>query len=220
MVTKLFLLLFTTTFLYSYPTYSKAVKEKKIYSMGKKIYSKLCTKITPMNYSSYEEMQSEIVSKKMCKNLNEKYLQALSLYLWDVERVATEIKVYEKLTVTKKEKCPVCGMFLYKYPTWISRIKYQNESFSFDGIKDMMKYYFEYNDSIVEILVQDYYSAKTIDAKEAFYVIGSDVYGPMGYELIAFKDEDAAKRFMLDHRGKEVLRFEEITPKIIQSLDE
>ena len=32
--------------------------------------------------------------------------------------------------------------------------------------------------------------------QKAFYVIGSNVYGPMGEELIPFKNEDEAKKFM------------------------
>jgi copper chaperone NosL len=216
---KLFLLFIITTFLYSYPTYSTVVKEKKIYPMGEKVYLKLCSEIKPEDYSSYDEMQKEIISKKLCKNLNDRYLEVLSLYLWDVKRNNLKEKKYEKLTVTQDEKCPVCGMFLYKYPMWVCKIKYSKNSVAFDGIKDMMKYYFEHLDQSAEMLVQEYYTANTINAREAYFVTGSDVYGPMGNELIAFKDESSAKRFMLDHRAKEILRFDEITQEKVYKLD-
>jgi len=216
---KLFSLFIVTTFLYAYPTYSTAVKEKKIYPMGEKVYSKLCTQIKPQNYSSYDEMQNEIISKRLCKNLNDTHFEALSLYLWDIKRNDTKEKEYEKLTVTQHEKCPVCGMFLYKYPMWVCKIKYKDSYVAFDGIKDMLKYYFEHVDKSAEILVQEYYTAKTINAREAYFVSGSDVYGPMGNEFIAFKDEASAKRFMLDHRAKEILRFHEITQEKVYILD-
>jgi len=77
----------------------------------------------------------------------------------------------------------------------------------------MMKFYFdrnsygEYNDltkdKIADIIITDYYSQKPIDAKKAYYVIGSDVNGPMGEELIPFKTEDEAKTFLQDHHRKE-----------------
>lgn len=219
MIYKLFFLLLTTTFIYAYPTYTTAVKEKKIYPMGEKIYTKLCTEIDPKKYISYEVMQQEIASQKLCGHLNTSYLEVLSLYLWDLKRNNVKEKKYQNLSVTKDEKCPVCGMYLHKYPTWVSRINYQRKSVAFDGIKDMMKYYFDNFDESAEILVQEYYTADTINAREAFFVLGSDVYGPMGNELIAFKDEKSAKRFLLDHKAKEVLVFKAITKEKVYELD-
>ena len=49
-----------------------------------------------------------------------------------------------------------------------------------------------------------------LDAKEAFYVHGSNVFGPMGEEFIPFKDEAKANSFMKDHAGKGVIKFDEI----------
>ena len=56
---------------------------------------------------------------------------------------------------------------------------------------------------------------ESIDAKNAFYVLGSNVYGPMGEELIPFKNESQAKKFMTDHYGKSLLKFEEIKKEIL-----
>jgi len=217
---KLFFLLLTSTFLYAYPTTSQAIKEKKIYPMGEKIHTKRCQKIDVSLYESYELLQDAISKSRQCKSLSAKHQEALCLYLWDVKRQAATRVIYPKLTVTKDEKCPVCGMFLYKYPTWIARINYTNGSFAFDGNKDMMKYYFEHKEDIKEILVQDYYTQNTLEAREAFFVLGSDVYGPMGNELIAFRDMKSAKRFMFDHRAKEIFSFEELTPQKVYKLDE
>jgi len=205
---SLLFLLFSS--LEAYPQNSQSIKEKKIYPMGKKIYEKKCQEIKPNIYKSYEELENFVKNENGCGSLNEKYAQALTLYLWDLKRVSNGRKIYAKLEVTKDEKCPVCGMFLYKYPRWITRINYEGKSLGFDGIKDMMKFYFEHQEGITEILVQDYYTQKTINAKEAFFVLGSDVYGPMGEELISFIDKRSAKRFSLDHRGKKVVKFSAI----------
>ncbi len=218
---KLFIFSFIfATLLFSYPNYSQAVKEKKLYPMGEKIYKKKCFHVDVNRYKSYEELHEAFLRKKICPSLNKKYAEALSLYLWDVKRASGKHNQYKKLTVTKEDKCPVCGMLLYKYPRWISRIEYNDKNVSFDGIKDMMKYYFEHPNNIKDMLVQEYYTQKVIYAKKAYYVMGSDVYGPMGNELIAFKDEESAKRFYLDHKGKKILKFDEIKPEAVYKLDE
>jgi len=138
-----------------------------------------------------------------------------------------------KTNVSKKDKCPVCGMFVYKHPKWVAFIYYEKDGklkyLAFDGIKDMMKFYFEPNkwgkyksikSKIKKIIVRDYYSLKPILAKSAWYVVGSDVYGPMGNELIPLKTEAEAKNFMADHKGKKLLRFSEITKELVYKLDE
>jgi copper chaperone NosL len=131
--------------------------------------------------------------------------------------------------ITPADKCPVCGMFVAKYPDFIAQIVFKDGSHAFfDGVKDMMKFYFnpqKYMPSktqadIAHILVTDYYSMKLINGLQAFYVIGSDVYGPMGKELMPFKDEAAAKEFKADHKGTAILSFKDINPEIIKTLDQ
>jgi nitrous oxide reductase accessory protein NosL len=68
-------------------------------------------------------------------------------------------------------------------------------------------------------LVTDYYSQKPIDGKKAYYVIGSDINGPMGNELIPFELENDAKTFMSDHNGKKVIPFNQITQDEVLKLD-
>jgi len=218
---KLILLFsFSTYSLLAYPNYSQAVKEKKLYPMGKKIYKQKCKEIDSASYKSYEELYRAIADENLCNTQNKRYMDAVSLYLWDKTRRAKKEKVYKKLTVNKTQKCPVCGMFLYKYPEWVTQINYESKSFAFDGVKDMFKFYFQNKEGVKDILVQDYYSGNTIDATKAFFVIGSDIYGPMGYELIPFKTLQSAKRFNLDHRGKNILKFSDITPEVVYKLDE
>lgn len=206
--------------LFASSNYSTAVKEKKIYPMGKKIYEKKCQEIDPAAYNSYDGLYKALGEKSICQKLSDKHLEAVALYLWDVKRVVATHKHFEKLSVSKEEKCPVCGMFLYKYPSWIAKIEYKTEAHYFDGNKDLFKYYFAHRRGIVNILVPDYYTQKTLDATQAFFVIGSDVYGPMGNELVAFETLQSAKKFLLDHKGKKVVRFDEVDEDMVYSLDD
>jgi len=217
----LFLLLFfSVVSLHAYPQISQTIKEKKIYPMGEKIYIKKCTQIDPSLFDSYESMQEKILSDKLCKPLNQNYLEAVSLYLWDKKRESKVVKKFREIVVQKDEKCPVCGMFVYKYPKWATQIFYGEKHYSFDGAKDMFKYYFDNKKGITEMLILDWYTQKTIDASKAYYVIGSDVYGPMGNELIGFKEEADAKTFFMDHRGAKIIKFEDISQEAVYKLDE
>ncbi len=98
---------------------------------------------------------------------------------------------------------------------------------TFDGPKDMFKYYLDmkkYNPQksqadMMAIFVKDYYSKESISALDAFYVIWSDVYGPMGHQPIPFEKEADAKKFMNEHKGKEIVRFKDVNLKLITSLD-
>jgi copper chaperone NosL len=132
------------------------------------------------------------------------------------------------LKPTSKDKCPVCGMFVYKYPDWVSQAVFRDGSrIYFDGVKDLMKFYFKVpqyqpgksRGEIAVLYVTDYYSLESIEGTRAYYVIGSDVFGPMGKELIPFGKEAEAREFLKDHKGKRILRFQEITPEILKPLD-
>ena len=49
-------------------------------------------------------------------------------------------------------------------------------------------------------------------------MLGSNVLGPMGDELIPFDSESAAKTFAKDHGGKSVLKFDEIKESVLEGL--
>jgi len=152
------------------------------------------------------------------------WLAALILLLSMSSSCADESTV----TIKTTDRCPVCGMFVYKYPKWVAQIIFKDGSYYFyDGTKDMFKHIFDtakYTpgkaaENIKAIYVTDYYEVELIDAKSAFYVIGSDVLGPMGHELLPFKDQESAQEFLEDHKGKSIIRFQDVTPAIIESLD-
>ncbi len=128
--------------------------------------------------------------------------------------------------VSPDQRCAVCGMMVAKYKPWITQIHAAGEAVEmFDGVKDMMAYYFNPADysgggdmSTAEIWVKDYYTLEYIDGRKAFYVLGSDVMGPMGEELVPFNSQGAAENFLTDHKGTQLLRFAEIERELIMSM--
>lgn len=126
------------------------------------------------------------------------------------------------------DKCPVCGMFVSRYPDWTAAVTLQDGTkVWFDGAKDLFKFLLEPGwyipgrkaSEVVSVTVTDYYAVKHIDAREAFFVVGSDVLGPMGKELVPFAERAEADEFLRDHRGKRVLRFADVTRAVLDGLE-
>lgn len=126
-----------------------------------------------------------------------------------------------------REKCPVCGMFVAKYPDWVAVLRFKDGSvLAFDGPKDLFTAYLDLKryapgrspSEVAAIEVKDYYSLRVVDGFKAVYVIGSDVTGPMGRELVPFAEAGDAAAFLQDHHGRRSLRFGEITASVLRTL--
>ena len=126
-----------------------------------------------------------------------------------------------------RDKCPVCGMFVAKFPNWVASAKFRDGTiYFFDGPKDLFSYYLDPTSytpgkrqtDITVLAVKEYYSLKIIDPRTAFFVTGSDVYGPMGHELIPFPSEKDAT-FKVDHKGKQIIRFNAVSKQLLKSLN-
>ncbi|PHS39555.1 MAG: hypothetical protein COB07_05750 [Sulfurovum sp.] len=201
-------------------------KYAKLVQKGEKVALKLCeeNKLSQIKSKKLELILQELDRVNPCVALNSRNKEALAYFLMAGSSEALA-NVKGQMEVPKEVKCPVCGMFVAKYPKWASLITENANTHYFDGVKDMMKFYifdidFPYDRSkITNIEVTDFYTLKAIDAKKAFYVTGSDVFGPMGNELIPFLTKDAAQNFMRDHRGKKIIFFDDITPKLVMGLD-
>lgn len=129
---------------------------------------------------------------------------------------------------TARDKCPVCGMFVSKYPEWTATVVFRDGgAVHFDGAKDLLRYLLEpgrYTKGraaadVARTFVTDYYTVRPTDAREAWFVEGSDVLGPMGRELIPFARKADAEEFMTDHHGRRLLRLGEIDRALLGELE-
>lgn len=127
-----------------------------------------------------------------------------------------------------RDTCPVCGMFVARYRHWVATVQWRDGKLvHFDGAKDFFKYLHDlarYEPGrkpadIAAMGVTAFYATELIDASGAWYVIGSDVLGPMGHELVPHDSEADAREFMADHKGRRVLRFSEVTAALPVALD-
>jgi len=124
--------------------------------------------------------------------------------------------------------CPVCGMKVAPFPDWIAQVVFADDrTLFFDGAKDLFRYLLErpryapdlQDPEVAAVFVTSYYDGTWIGAEEAFYVIGSDVRGPMGPELVPFATSDESEEFLRDHGGKRIVRFAEVTNEVLSLLD-
>ena len=127
-----------------------------------------------------------------------------------------------------KDKCPVCGMFVARYPDWTASIRFASgEQAFFDGVKDLLKFTLNMSRyapdktpaDVAAVQVTDYYAHEPIDGRTAFYVVGSDVFRPMGKELIPFARRAQAEEFLKDHKGRAIHTWSELGPDVLKSLE-
>jgi copper chaperone NosL len=128
-----------------------------------------------------------------------------------------------------RETCPVCGMLVAKYPNWSASVTWKDGRVQyFDGAKDLCKFLHDLRryaprrqaQEIASLTVTEFYDLKPIDARQAFFVIGSDVPGPMGHELVPLATRADAEEFLRDHHGKRIIRFSEVTPQLVAAVDD
>ena len=131
------------------------------------------------------------------------------------------------MEITKDHKCHTCGMRVAEFENWHTQIVYDDgTNDGFCAVKCLMAFYFEplkYStktqvSQIKSLYAKDYYSQKWHDMETMVYVLGSDVMGPMGKDLVPFSNEAHAQTFMNDHNGGSTLNFDDITLDLIQTL--
>ncbi len=129
----------------------------------------------------------------------------------------------------ERDVCPVCGMFGAKDPSWIATIRVRDGRLEhFDGAKDLWKFLLDMPrwargravDDVEAIGVTSDYEGERIAARPAWYVVGSDVFGPMGHELVPHASEADAKEFLADHKGRRILRAADVTLALLTALDD
>ena len=124
--------------------------------------------------------------------------------------------------------CPVCGMVVSLHAEWVAQIVLDDGSaLFFDGSKDLFEYLLarerfvpdRQGSTIRATFVTSYYDVRAIPARTAFFVVGSDVLGPMGAELVPHPSRTAAEEFLRDHGGRAIVRFDEVTRELLESLE-
>jgi nitrous oxide reductase accessory protein NosL len=119
--------------------------------------------------------------------------------------------------VDNKDACPVCGMYAARFPKNKCQLQTKDGEVLhfcctqclFEFVKNSGKY--KHPEPMATLVwVVDYESGNWIYAKNAYYVIGTKVQGPMGKEAFPFVNVENARNFASANSGK-VERFDSVT---------
>jgi nitrous oxide reductase accessory protein NosL len=153
----------------------------------------------------------------------------------------------DPVTLTQADQCEVCGMIIANHPGPSTEIFYEDEQPSghenparFDSTWEAFQYDFERQNmgwTRSAFYVTDYstvdYELTTdagdtlisthvraedfVDATTVTFVVGSEVKGAMGRDLIAFSAQADAEAFQAEHGG-DLRAFDEVTEQTIAGL--
>lgn len=156
-------------------------------------------------------------------------------------------EVPEPVTLTTEDTCEVCGMVIPNHPGPSTEIFYRDQQPSghdnparFDSTWEAYQYHFERRDrgwETAAFYVTDYssvdYSVFTdagetlvsthpeaeafVLVEEVVFVVGSEVKGAMGRDLIGFSSRSDAEAFR-DEYGGELAEHGDVTPEMIARL--
>lgn len=121
-------------------------------------------------------------------------------------------------TAQTPARCDLCGMRVEPDSGWRAGGKDERgKELAFDAPKCLFRRHHE-RGAVRDAWVIEYYSQERRPARELLYVIGTDLQGPMGRDLVPVAGREAAERMKRDHHGERILTYEEITPEVAASL--
>jgi nitrous oxide reductase accessory protein NosL len=150
---------------------------------------------------------------------------------------ADSLRLPDGSEVDLTAKCPVCGMVIGGTDRQGASVTYKEGHVAgFHGVaaavfKDGHVVGFEgarclfiynsvpqnYNVDVKNIarqFVTDFSTKKMMDLSKAFLVLGSNVKGPMGYELIPFSSKEEAAKFATENEGKWIVQLHEVARSV------
>lgn len=114
-------------------------------------------------------------------------------------------------------RCEICGMAIDADSGWRAGAVGASGPLAFDTPKCLFRYTHRHG-SVEGPWVTEYYSQERRPAARLFYVVGSDLEGPMGRDLVPVGGAPEAERFASDHHGTQVLAYGEVTPEVVADL--
>lgn len=127
------------------------------------------------------------------------------------------------------DECHVCGMLITEWPgaKGQSINQHDGETLKFCSTVDLFSWWLQPENKTLQAQIYVHDMAKThwdtpedehlMDARQAWYVTGSDLHGAMGPSLVSYSDKSAAEK-LAQERGGRVLSFAEIDLTVLQEI--
>jgi len=123
----------------------------------------------------------------------------------------------QPIKIEPHQACPLCGMYPARYPQFNCQIVFKDGSYeAFDSAIGLLVYlHFPDHTGIklkpvAGIYFKDYSKAGWLEAGKAFFVVGSEIMGPMGVEFLPVDSEQAAEELKKEEHGQDITDFKEI----------
>ncbi len=142
------------------------------------------------------------------------------------EGSAEKVMAQKAMAIESADECHLCGMLIARFPGPKGQVYERGikQNMKFCSTRDMFAYALdpEHKHNIQSVFVHDMAvnpwdepgEDTYIDAREAWFVVGSTKKGAMGPTLGSFKTKESAESFAKEFGG-ELKRFDELTLNII-----
>lgn len=120
----------------------------------------------------------------------------------------------------KGERCARCGMVIAPKSAWEAELTSDKGDVTrFDTPRCAIRAFRAAAPSPrVELRVHEFYTGEMRSAKDVVFVVGSDLVGPMGPELVPV-DPARAQKLTADHAGKRTLTLDAVDERVLGSGD-
>jgi copper chaperone NosL len=144
---------------------------------------------------------------------------AIVAFAWvPVSAIAAVVDLPDGSKLDLATLCPVCNMKAETSSLGPAALVFNDgKVVGFDTAGDLFRYLLDSGKfgfepkNVKNIFVTEFGTKKFIDAKTAFFVVGSDLQGSMGPEVAAFAKKEDAEAFKTEHKGKNVANHSQIT---------
>ncbi len=119
------------------------------------------------------------------------------------------------LACKQEERCRTCGMKIDRASPWRTELVGENGTVTqFDSPRCALRAWRGGVVAAKSLRVQEYYDRRFRDANDVRFVVGGDVTGPMGPDLVPV-DPPRVTKFIQDHGADRAYTLAEITPDVV-----
>ncbi len=115
-------------------------------------------------------------------------------------------------------RCALCGMRVTRGSAFASgAVEANGQEVLFDSVKCMFRWLGQHTDAR-DPWTTEHLSRSEHPARDLFYVMGSDIDGPMGADLVPVDTREHAEQIRTSHHGTQILAFSEVTSDVLDEL--
>lgn len=115
-------------------------------------------------------------------------------------------------------RCALCGMRVTRGAAFSSgAVEASGNEVLFDSVKCMFRWLGQHTDAR-DPWVTEHLSRAERPARDVVYVMGTDIEGPMGADLVPVDTREHAEQIRTGHHGTQILAFAEVTSSVLDEL--